>query len=62
MLQDEQNPPEIKPDDAIIRLSEALETCRSVIADYRATLIGNSSQLDRSLSAAPPSSADRQHP
>jgi len=57
MLQDEQN-----PDEAIIRLSEALETCRSVVADYRATLIGNASQADGSSSAETPSSADRQHP
>jgi hypothetical protein len=62
MLQDEQNLPEIKPDEAIIRLSEALETCRSVVADYRATLIGNSSQPDKSMSAETPSSSDRQHP
>lgn len=33
--------PEINPVEAMNRLDEGLENCRSVIADYRAALIAN---------------------
>ena len=38
---DGQDSRELEPDEAITRLGEALETCRSVVADYRAALIAN---------------------
>lgn len=40
-MPDGQDSRELEPDEAITRLGEALETCRSVVADYRAALIAN---------------------
>ena len=46
----ERDSQQIRPDEAITRLSEALEICRSVVADYRATLAG-AAVLDESAAA-----------
>ena len=40
-LSDPNDVPELNPDEAMNRLDQGLETCRSVIADYRAALIAN---------------------
>lgn len=45
-LSDPNNAPELSPDDAITQLDEGLQTCRSVVADYRAALIANGTRSD----------------
>ena len=45
-LSDPNNVPELNPDDAITQLDESLQTCRSVVADYRAALIANGTKSD----------------
>ena len=53
-LPDEPDSPELKPDEVISRLDEALETCRSVVSDYRGFL----RSVDTSQAAEGIASAD----
>jgi len=45
-LSDPNDLPDLNADEAMNRLDEGLETCRSVIADYRAALIASGGAPD----------------
>jgi hypothetical protein len=61
-VSDERDLPEINPDEAMTRLDAGLETCRSVLADYRAALIAAGGDPDqRPADQVPPAAPSEQH-
>ena len=58
-MAEERKLPEINPDEAIAKLDQGLETCRSVVADYRAALINSADQPGSIANDQEPPMAER---